>query len=117
MGEAEAAAHTLGLDVVRLAVRRAEDFPPAFDAFKDRMDALLIRSSARSCKTFIRSISERLIKNTDIGRQLPIRFENRESDISIWANGDFSIWRLHAEIAYRMLRNIGGDLTLPVPSL
>src|SRR3981189_2895961 len=37
----------------------------------------LIRSSARSRSTFIRSISERLIKITVIGRQLPIRFENR----------------------------------------
>ena len=44
MGEAEAAAHTLGLDVVRLEIRRAEDFAPAFDAFKDRMDALYVCS-------------------------------------------------------------------------
>src|SRR4029077_17079858 len=37
----------------------------------------LIRSSARSRRTVIRSISERLIKITVIGRKLPIRFENR----------------------------------------
>ena len=36
-----------------------------------------IRSSTKSRRTFIRSISERLIKITVIGRQLPIRFENR----------------------------------------
>ena len=40
-------------------------------------DPVRFRSSARSSKTFIRSISERLIKITVIGRQLPIRFENR----------------------------------------
>jgi len=28
-----------------------------------------------------------------------------ESDISIWANGDFSIWRLHPAVARQMLWN------------
>jgi ABC-type uncharacterized transport system substrate-binding protein len=42
MGEAQAAAHTLGLAVVASEVRRAEDIAPAFDAFKGRADALYV---------------------------------------------------------------------------
>jgi putative ABC transport system substrate-binding protein len=42
MGEAQAAARTLGLAVVASEVRRAEDIAPAFDAFKGRADALYV---------------------------------------------------------------------------
>jgi hypothetical protein len=34
-----------------------------------------------------------------------------ESDISIWANSDFSIWRLQAEAAQRPLWNISIRVT------
>jgi putative ABC transport system substrate-binding protein len=42
--EAESIARTVGLDVVRLGVRRAEDIAAAFDTFKGRMDALYVCS-------------------------------------------------------------------------
>jgi ABC-type uncharacterized transport system substrate-binding protein len=42
MGEAQAAALTLGLSVVLSEVRRAEDIASAFDAFKGRADALYV---------------------------------------------------------------------------
>jgi hypothetical protein len=48
---------------------------------------------SQSCNRLIRWISVRLIKITVIGPKLPN--QTVESDISIWANGDFSIWRLH----------------------
>jgi putative ABC transport system substrate-binding protein len=44
MGEAQAAARTLGLEVVTLEIRRAEDIAPAFDALKGRADALYVAS-------------------------------------------------------------------------
>ncbi|MFL6799420.1 MAG: ABC transporter substrate-binding protein [Xanthobacteraceae bacterium] len=44
MSEAQAAAYRLGLEVVRLEVRRTEDFSPAFDALKDRAEALYLCS-------------------------------------------------------------------------
>jgi ABC-type uncharacterized transport system substrate-binding protein len=44
MGEVEAVARMLGLDVARLEVKRAEDIAPAFDAFKGRLDALYVCS-------------------------------------------------------------------------
>src|SRR5262249_19064221 len=38
MGEAQAAARMLGLDVATFEIRRAEDIAPAFEAFKGRVD-------------------------------------------------------------------------------
>jgi putative ABC transport system substrate-binding protein len=42
MGEIQVAARTLGLEVVPLSIRRAEDLPPAFDGLKDRAEALYV---------------------------------------------------------------------------
>jgi len=42
MGEAESAARTFGLDVVRLEIRRAQDIAPAFEALKGRAEALYV---------------------------------------------------------------------------
>src|SRR6516225_10619279 len=42
MGEVAAAARTLGLEVVILGARRGEDIAPAFDAHKERADALYV---------------------------------------------------------------------------
>jgi putative tryptophan/tyrosine transport system substrate-binding protein len=42
MGEAQAAARKLGLEVTTSEIRRAEDIAPAFEALKDRADALYL---------------------------------------------------------------------------
>jgi putative tryptophan/tyrosine transport system substrate-binding protein len=42
MGEAQAAARTLGLEVVRSEIRRAEDIAPALEALKGSADALYV---------------------------------------------------------------------------
>ena len=42
MGDVLTTARTLGLDVVTLEIRRAEDIAPAFDALKGRADALYV---------------------------------------------------------------------------
>jgi putative ABC transport system substrate-binding protein len=42
MGEAQAAARTLGLEVVRSEIRRAEDIAPAFEALKGAAQALYV---------------------------------------------------------------------------
>src|SRR5262245_38260161 len=42
MGEVQAAARTLGIEVTPLPVRRAEDIAPAFDALKAQADALYV---------------------------------------------------------------------------
>jgi putative ABC transport system substrate-binding protein len=46
MGEVQAAARALGIEVVPLAIHRAEDIPPAFDALKAKADALYVVISA-----------------------------------------------------------------------
>ena len=42
MSEAEVAARTLGLDVAKLEIRRAEDIPPAFEAIEGHAEALYV---------------------------------------------------------------------------
>jgi putative ABC transport system substrate-binding protein len=42
MGEAQATARTLGLEVSTSEIRRAEDIAPAFEALRDRADALYL---------------------------------------------------------------------------
>src|SRR6516162_6180887 len=42
MGEVQAAARGLGIEVAPLEIRRAEDLTPAFDALKGRADALVV---------------------------------------------------------------------------
>ena len=42
MGEVQAAARTLGLEVVTFEIRRAEDIAPAFEALKGRAEALYV---------------------------------------------------------------------------
>jgi putative tryptophan/tyrosine transport system substrate-binding protein len=42
MNEAQAAARTLGLEVIKSEIRRAEDISPAIDALKGRADALYV---------------------------------------------------------------------------
>ena len=44
MGEAQVAARTLGLEVVKSEIRRAEDIAPAFEALKGGADALYVVS-------------------------------------------------------------------------
>jgi ABC-type uncharacterized transport system substrate-binding protein len=46
MGEVQAAARTLGIDVAPLAILRAEDIAPAFEALKAQTDALYVVNDA-----------------------------------------------------------------------
>jgi ABC-type uncharacterized transport system substrate-binding protein len=57
MGEVEASARTLGIDVVRLEIRRAGDIAPAFDALKGRADALYICSDPFAVTEQVRIIT------------------------------------------------------------
>ena len=53
-GEVQEAARTLGLEVITLEIRKAEDIGPAFDAVKDRAQALYLPSDAIVFKNRIR---------------------------------------------------------------
>jgi ABC-type uncharacterized transport system substrate-binding protein len=45
MAQVQEAARTLGLEIVRSEIRRAEDIAPAIEAFKGRADALYVQSA------------------------------------------------------------------------
>jgi putative tryptophan/tyrosine transport system substrate-binding protein len=45
-GDVQDAARTLGVDVVKFDIQRAEDIPPAFDALKNHVQALYLPSDA-----------------------------------------------------------------------
>jgi len=46
MAQVQAAARTLGLDAANVEIRRGEDIPPAFEALRDRADALYVVGDA-----------------------------------------------------------------------
>jgi putative ABC transport system substrate-binding protein len=64
MAEAQAAAKTLGLEVATLEIRRAEDIAPAFEALKERADALYVCGEALTNTNRVRintlALAERL---------------------------------------------------------
>jgi putative tryptophan/tyrosine transport system substrate-binding protein len=54
LGEVQAAAHTLGLEVVALEIRHAQDIAPAFEALKGRSQALYVCTDALASTNRIR---------------------------------------------------------------
>ncbi len=72
MGKVEAAARTLGLEVVSLEIRRAEDIAPAFAALKSQADALYVVGNALTTANRTRIITFAL------GAHLPTIFSTRD---------------------------------------
>jgi len=65
MGDVQAAAGTLGLAVVPLEIRRAEDIAPAFEELKGRADALYVQGD-------LLTSTNRIVINTwALGTRLP----------------------------------------------
>jgi putative ABC transport system substrate-binding protein len=73
LGEVQAAADTLGLEVDTLEIRRAEDIPPAFEALKGRRaDALYVCTDALANTNRIR------INTLALGARLPTMHGSRD---------------------------------------
>jgi ABC-type uncharacterized transport system substrate-binding protein len=72
MGEVKATAHTLGLEVTPLEIRRAEDIAPAFEALKAQADALYVAVNALVTTNRTRIITLAL------GARLPTIFNTRD---------------------------------------
>ena len=72
MGEAQAAAHTLGLEVVRSEIRRAEDLAPAFEALKGAAQALYV------CPDATINANHARINTLALGARLPTMHGVRE---------------------------------------
>jgi putative tryptophan/tyrosine transport system substrate-binding protein len=72
MGEVQAAARTLGLEVVALEIRRAEDIAPTFDALKGRAEALYLATDQLAVANLIR------INTLVLTARLPTTYNSRE---------------------------------------
>jgi putative tryptophan/tyrosine transport system substrate-binding protein len=72
MGEVQATARTLGLEVATWEIRRTEDIAPAFAGLKGRTDALYVCSDALSSNNRVR------INTLALGVRLPTMFGSRD---------------------------------------
>jgi putative ABC transport system substrate-binding protein len=72
MGETEAAARTLGIEVVPIEIRRVEDFAPAFEALKTQADALYVAIDQLMVANLMR------ILTLALGARLPTIFSTRD---------------------------------------
>ena len=70
--ELQGAAHTLGLEVATLEIRRAQDIGPAFEALKSRADALYV------CPEGLASTNRIRINTLALGERLPSMHGYRE---------------------------------------
>jgi putative ABC transport system substrate-binding protein len=111
----QAAARTLGLEVVRLEIRRTEDIQPAFSALNPRADALFVVGDALVAANLTRIITFALTA------RLPTSFNTRDF---VQAGGlmsygpDFSaIFRRAAEYVDKILRGANpGDIPVEQPT-
>ena len=72
MREAQAIAHTVGLEAVTSEIRRPEDIVPAFDVFKDRVEALYVCNDPLAATNRVR------INTSALDARLPTMFGGRE---------------------------------------
>ena len=72
LGEVQAAARSLSLEVVVLEIRRAQDIVPAFEMLKDRADALYVSTDALANANRIR------INTLALGARLPTMHGSRD---------------------------------------
>jgi len=115
MGEAQANAKTLGLEVAPLEIRRAEDISPAFEAAKGRADALYVCGDPLVFDNRIR------INTLALGARLPTMHGLREN---VEAGGLMSygtnfpdLFRRAAEHVNKILRGaIPADIPVEQPT-
>jgi ABC-type uncharacterized transport system substrate-binding protein len=72
MGETEAAARTLGIEVAPIEIRRVGDFAPAFEALKTKADALYVAIDQLMVANLMR------ILTLALGARLPTIFSTRD---------------------------------------
>jgi putative ABC transport system substrate-binding protein len=115
MRDAEAAARTLGYEVVILEIRRTEDIAPTFEALRDRADAIYVVIDA------LVVINRASINTLALNARLPTMLGNQES---VEAGGlvsygpDFpELWRRCADYTDKILRGAKpADLPVEQPT-
>jgi len=112
MGEVQAVARGLGIEVAPLKIRRAEDIAPAFETLKARADALYVVGDALISANLTR------IMTFSLGARLPMIFNARAF---VQAGGLMSygpnFFRRTAELVDKILRGTKpGDIPVEQPS-
>jgi putative ABC transport system substrate-binding protein len=114
-GEAQAAARAIGLGVVTLEIRRAEDIVPAFESVKDHADALYVLADALLNANRIR------INTLALGARLPTMHDFRElveaGGLMSYGPNFASMFRRAADLVDKILRGAKpADLPVEQPT-
>jgi putative tryptophan/tyrosine transport system substrate-binding protein len=115
LGEAQGAARTLGLEFDALEIRQAEDIAPAFEAIKDRAEALYV------CPDGLVDANKIRINTSALGARLPTMHGYREY---VEAGGLMSyganlpdLYRRSADYVDKILRGANpGDIPVEQPT-
>jgi putative ABC transport system substrate-binding protein len=115
MGEVQAAARTLALEVVTLEIRRAEDIGPAFEGAKGRADALYISADPLLNTNRIR------INTLALGARLPTMHGVREyveaGGLMSYGPNVVDLYRRAADYVDKILRGAKpGDVPVEQPT-
>ena len=115
MGEVQAAARALGIEVMPLAIHRAEDIAPAFDALKAQADALYVVNNA-----LINTNRTRII-TLALNARLPTIFNTRDhvqaGGLMSYGPNYLAQFRHAAEYVDKILRGTKpGDLPIEQPT-
>ena len=114
-GEVQAAAGTLGLEVLPLEIRQAQDIAPAFDGLNDRADALYVVTEALVSSNAAR------INTLALGERMPTIFGTREGiqagGLVCYGPNLSALFRRAAEFADKILRGAKpGDIPVEQPT-
>ena len=115
MGEVQAAARTLGLEVAPLEIRRAEDIAPAFEALKGSADALYVVGDA-----LVHANRTRIITFA-LSARLPTIFNNRDyveaGGLMSYGPNFSDLFRRAADLVDKILRGTKpGDIPVEQPT-
>ena len=115
MGNAESAARTLGIEVVLLKIRRAEDIAPAFETLDAQAHALYVAGDALVAANRTRIITLAL------GARLPTIFDQREfvkaGGLMSYGPNFSALFRRAAELVDTILRGTKpGDIPIEQPT-
>jgi putative ABC transport system substrate-binding protein len=115
MGEVQAAARTLGLEVAPLEIRRAEDIAPAFEALKAQADALYVLQDG------LVSANRTRIITLALGAHLPTIFGSSDlvqaGALMSYGPSFSDLFRRAAEMVDKILRGTKpGDIPVEQPT-
>jgi putative ABC transport system substrate-binding protein len=115
IGEVQAAARTFALDVAAIEIRRADDIAPAFEALKDRAEALYVVGEP------LVSTNQRRINTMALAARLPTIYTSRENvesgGLMSYAPNFPDLYRRAADYVDKILRGAKpGDLPVEQPT-